>query len=414
MCALLAGSSGLGFLIYQLRRYRNDDYRGQYRLWRMVLVLLLIGSIHSLTGLVSWGGALVDAAFGKRVALTGSDWMRLIVSIGAAILALRLIAEVRRSRWALTWLLMATGLFAIPEAANWNVLTVETLGAWSTLVTAAPLLAVTALFLSLTGYLRMLYREVKRIEDDSLMDRFHDFRSRLFQRRQVEDYEDEEDVDEEPARPRRRWFGFGSRRGPSEEEYESGGDEFAAEDETAEDEYEYEYEDEEEYEEEYEDEAAAEEDAELEEEPEPDLSPRKKRRWFGLRAAKREPEEEVAEEADAEEAAEQTPKKRRRWGLRLNPGRQAEPQQEQEPEEEVAQEEEAEEKPKRRFGLSWRKKPAAQEETDNDAAEADPQQAAAATDDEDFIDPEEIDWDSLSKSERRRLRKKLKRQRRAA
>ena len=55
MCVLLAGSSGASLLIYQLRRYRNDDYGGQYRLWRLVLVLLMIASIHSLVGLIDWG-----------------------------------------------------------------------------------------------------------------------------------------------------------------------------------------------------------------------------------------------------------------------------------------------------------------------------------------------------------------------
>ncbi len=410
ICVLLAGASGVSLLIYQLRRYRNDDYRGQYRLWRLVLILLMIASIHSLVDLISWGGALLDAAFGKRVALTGSDWLRLSVTIGGTIVALRLVAEVHRSRWALALILVTCGFLAIPELANWNVMAVESIGRW-TLVTSAPLLACTALLLGLVGYLRMLFREVRQIEDEPLAVKFQQFREQIF--RSSERQEEDEKEEEPPAaEPRRRWWSR-RRKDPSASELES-----------ADEEFEEEYEDEDEYEEEaYEDddeEADFDDDEDQQDQQDVDeehLSPRKKRRWFGLRAAKAEPAEEEAAEQSTDDNAEPA-KKRRGWSLRLNP--RASGQQEDEDETESLDEPEQEEtKPKKRFGLSWRR---GAKNTGDEAAEAetsgertdDAVGNQAQYDDEEFIDPNEIDWNGMSKAERRRLRKKLKRQQRAA
>jgi hypothetical protein len=402
MCVLLAGASGVSLLIYQLRRYRNDDYRGQYRLWRLVLILLMIASIHSLVDLISWGGGLLDAAFGKRVALTGSDWLRLLVTVGGTIVALRLVAEVHRSRWALLLILTAGGFRAIPELANWNVIAVESLGRW-TLVTSAPLLGCTALFLGLVGYLRMLFREVRQIEDEPLAVKFQQFREKIFRSNDREETELDEEEEAEPdaSEPRRRWW---SRRRK---------DRSASERESAE-----EFEDEDEYEEEsdddeYEDDVA-DEDQPVDEE---DLSPRKKRRWFGLRAAKAEPTDEEEVEEPTDEAAEPA-KKRRRWSLRLDP-RADRQQEDDDPSEPLNESEQQDEKPKKRFGLSWRRraKNASDESPEADTAEQqtdDPPERDVQANDEEFIDPNEIDWNAMSKQERRRLRKKLKRQQRAA
>lgn len=191
MLAMLSLSTGVSLLIYQLRRYRNDDYKGHYRLWRLVLVVMCLASINAMVGMIDWGGAVLDAVFGKRVALTGSDWIRLVVSFGAAVLAIRLVAEVRQCRGSLIGICVAWLLLATPEAAKWNVLTVDSLSRWM-LVTCAPLLGSTALFLSLGIYLRMLYREVRQIEDsEPLLDRLSQLRARWF-RRSANDAIDEE------------------------------------------------------------------------------------------------------------------------------------------------------------------------------------------------------------------------------
>ncbi len=125
MAVILAGSAGAALMIYQLRRYRLDDYLGRYRLWRLVLIVTLFASVNSLVSILDWTGAILDASFGKRVALSGSDWIGIVVGLGSGVLALRMVAEVRRYHTALVTLLAACGILLIPQAARWNVMSVE-------------------------------------------------------------------------------------------------------------------------------------------------------------------------------------------------------------------------------------------------------------------------------------------------
>ncbi len=214
---------------------------------------MLLASLNSVVSLVEWSGALLDASIGKRVALSGSDWIRIAISLGGAVLAIRLIAEVRRSRAALIAMLAAVGFLAIPEAVKWNVLEVETIGRWA-LVTSAPLLAFTSLFLSFGIYLRMLYREVRRLDQtDSLRDRFQQMRVRVFQRSD-DDFEQEDEPTE-----KRGWF---TRRQQDDVDEAD----------------EQEWEDEEEAEERRQPVPKSQDS----EQPD-DVEPKPKRRWFGLR-----------------------------------------------------------------------------------------------------------------------------------
>ena len=415
---LLVASAAVSLLIYQLRRYRNDDFRGEYRLWRTVLLVMIFASVNSLVSFVHWSGALLDLAFGKRIAFSGYDWVRIVLGLGGIVLALRMVVEVRRSRWALVGVLTACGFLALPEAVKWKLIEVDSIGRW-TLVTAAPLLGYTALFLSFVGYLRLLYREVRNISDsDTIGQRLQGFRDKLFTRAEVDDEEFATDQQPTKRKKSRRQSKRAERRyaeSESEDTYEEG----------------------ERYDEDtYEEEEVVSQDEESATEysvNEEDFAPRKKkRRWFGLRAAK--PERDDTEVESTDELVEDEPekqeqprsrrkKKKRRFGLRLDPTELqteavAEPepaaQEVAEPEAEV--EEESRTK-KKKFGLSgWRKKQATQEEpTDEEEPEfeeiAEQQQSV---EEEPEVDPDDIDWSSMSKSERRRLRKKLKRQGKAA
>lgn len=403
--AILVASAGASLLIYQLRRHRNDDYRGHYRLWRLVILVMLLTSVNSLVMMVDWGGSLLDMAFGRRVAFSGYDWLRILLGVGGVVLALRLVFEVRRSRWALTALVSACFFLALPEAAKWRLFAVDVTNRW--LVTSAPLLGYTSLFLALTGYLSLLYREVLGITDEeTLGQRFNRIMTGWFSSNETDA---EDDRQKKPKRSRKR---------------------AVAVHETVAEEPEY-AEDEEEYAEEDEEQVYAEDDEEQLETEEPAAAtddtdaPRKKRRWFGLRAAKPDAEDESD---DSSRTTETKTKKKRRFGLRLDPNEansnEAEPSEEEV--EATADEEDASPKKKRRFGLSWRKKKQevaedVQDETESYASDAEEDteeqeqyEAHEDASDNEEIDENEIDWNSMSKSERRRLRKKLKRQRRAA
>ncbi len=194
----LAAAALTALLVYQLRRYKIDDYKGHYRIWRPVIVLIALMSIDSVCDLVPWGGAMVDGLLGKRVALSGADWIRIVLTVGGGALALRLVAEVRRSKIALTMMILALVGFVTPLSSRWNIFDATTLSGW-TAVTSAPLLASAALWVSIGGYLRMLFREVRGLDDEQLAQR-----AEAAANRKAAKQANQQDIDVESPRG---WFG---------------------------------------------------------------------------------------------------------------------------------------------------------------------------------------------------------------
>ncbi len=127
---LLALTAGVALLVYQLRRYRNDDYRGSYRIWPPVIILIAIASLDAGVALVPWGGELIDLVLGKRIAMAGADWIRIGLTVGGAALALRLVAEVRHSKLAVAMMLVSIAWFALPHAGRWGILLSDTPLKW--------------------------------------------------------------------------------------------------------------------------------------------------------------------------------------------------------------------------------------------------------------------------------------------
>lgn len=208
MVASLAAATGASLLIYQLRRYRLDDYRGQYRLWRTVLIVCGLASVNHLVSLIDWLGSILELVFGSRIGLSGPDWVRMTVTLAIAILTLRVLADIRRSRLALGSIATSAMIVMIPELVRWHVLTFETVGLLG--VTAAPLVASAALMIGLTAYLRVLYREVHQMEDQfSIRRKLSKFKFQIFTPRQSSESPGRESDADEPEsasskrRPRR-------------------------------------------------------------------------------------------------------------------------------------------------------------------------------------------------------------------
>ncbi len=391
-CVMLTASAGTALMIYQVRRYRVDDYTGQYRIWRLVLIVMFIASVDSMVSLTDWFGAILDTSLGQRVALSGKDWLQIILSIGGAVLALRLIAEVRRSRWSLVTMIAAWSVMAIPVAAKWNIFEVDTVAKWS-LVTSSPLIACTILFVSLGGYLRMLFRQVRNLDEkDLLSERFQNFKVSFFSRHEKEEEAGEaasivreasvqkrktkpiveekttvvldQPTDEVPKR--RRWWSREKKKvalaDPSVpvEDLSVANDELNSS----------------------------------------DGGLQKKRRWFGLRAPK--PETIEADETDVahETRLQKTP--------------------EQEPNSTETKKDESSSGKKRGLG-GWlgraksKSDPAVAARSGDSSSEDDlMEDDESADDDQGSMGDDGVDWDSLSKTERRKMRKQMKRQGRAA
>ncbi|TWT97501.1 hypothetical protein [Neorhodopirellula pilleata] len=155
--------AGAAWLVYQLRRYRNDDFSGNYQLWQWILGTSLVASFASTVPLTEMAGVGIEWFLGKRIALSGEDWIELFLMVGGAILALRTIAEMWHYRFAAVLMVGGWVMIAIPIAAQWNVIAVEEVNRW-TIVTSAPLVAVALWFAATVGYLRCLFREVRGIQ----------------------------------------------------------------------------------------------------------------------------------------------------------------------------------------------------------------------------------------------------------
>jgi len=173
---LLLVMAGVAHLIYQLRGHRNDDFRGHYRLWRWVTICCLVGSVASSVPLTAMAGGLLDWLTGRRVALSGHDWIRLLIQLGGIVLAVRTLVELGWRRWASAWMAMGWLTIGLPAAAHWDFWSIENLFRW-TMVTAAPTIATACWFLSMTLYLRTLYSEVRGLTP--AVSRWEAFRARL-------------------------------------------------------------------------------------------------------------------------------------------------------------------------------------------------------------------------------------------
>ncbi|MCO8124670.1 hypothetical protein NHH03_23225 [Stieleria sp. TO1_6] len=480
---VLVLASGAMLLIYQLRRHRRDDYVGHYRLWRLSLIVMLIASVHWTVDLVSWLGAWMDLALGDRAALSGANWLRLVLDVGGIILSMRLVAEVYRCRGALLAMVSAVACLGFSEAAHWRLLSIDSMFE-STLVIAAPMMGFSLVLVAATIYLRLLYRQVRNISDGPTMrervaqwaaDRGRDeFDSQSLDSQT----EDQSATESAPARrpepPAPRPQPAAKRAAPQDDEDEE------IDDAVADDEPKLKKPglfsrllprrskplpaDDDESSESTQSSSVSSRPPATDPEPDQDDAPEKpSRRWFGLRAAKPPTDVDASDAEDesstdppaAESAAEPVAKKKRRFSLRLKPQpTETAPQESDDQADETSvnddsSDDESGSKKKGWFGgLFSRKKSVDDSQEDDDAAEdsADKSSSAAvrqnggtrsggplsaasrsqrpatpqsqsngdSADDPDQIDPDDIDWESMNKSERRRMRKQLKRSGQAA
>lgn len=423
MVAMLSITAGIALMTYQLRRYRNNDFGGHYRLWRVVILVSVLASINTLASLIDWSGAIIDAGFGKRVALAGSDWVRIVVTFGGAVLALRMVAELWHCRTALVLMLTSSILFVIPEAVQWNILKIESAGYW-TLATTAPMLGCTMLLIAMLTYLRMLYREVKQVEDISIIDRVRQYKVNLFQSGENAEEASSTKLDK-PAKTRakRRWWQGGetsestSNDDPSEvrTSQQSRPKTTATKKQTkssvpARDE--------------------AHEDDEQIQEMDPGMG---KRRWFGLRkpnaSANATGTDSGAATSSATDPKSKTSETKRTNSASRSKSKSVTSQQQKAPNRPDTELDLTGDKPERKGLMGWRRKKELQQAETTDSTDSTqsgskeqptttrnkssaPQSQNEKGDDSD--EAEAIDWNSMSKAQRRRLRKQLKRQNKAA
>jgi hypothetical protein len=143
--------------IYLLRRHRNDDYRGTYRLWGWLTAILLLLSLnatsefHRLIFEFSFEQARIHLGLQNRV-----GWLLILLSPAIAIV-LRTWIEVRQSRLATFALLLASLAFAVAIASDQQALP-QIHGLRSGILESnALLIANISLFLCAASYGRHVY-----------------------------------------------------------------------------------------------------------------------------------------------------------------------------------------------------------------------------------------------------------------
>jgi hypothetical protein len=149
-----------GTQIYRLRRHRTDDYRGRYRIWVWIPLVLLLMAADAATGL----HADLIAALRLVAAEEGLGYLRfwpLAACLLWALVGLRLGFEVRDSRASLTSLVAAT--FGYVVAAIAGCLEVQPLSRILLVMagSSALMLGHLALFMTIALYGRHVYLDAQ-------------------------------------------------------------------------------------------------------------------------------------------------------------------------------------------------------------------------------------------------------------
>ncbi|MGC4006874.1 MAG: hypothetical protein QM811_28620 [Pirellulales bacterium] len=156
---VLGGASLLAVMIFGLRRFRLDDYRGQYRLWAVVAGMCAAMSVCTVAPLHELWRLICVRATGVAGWEDGSIWWTGPALIAWAAVGTRLAMELRRSPFAMSCFLCGMFCFAIALWAR--------LGEWSftsldraAVVWGAQMLAAATLGIGFVWYARHVLLEV--------------------------------------------------------------------------------------------------------------------------------------------------------------------------------------------------------------------------------------------------------------
>lgn len=165
---LLGLSAVFAALVFTLRRHKLDDYRGRYRIWLPTAGLLLAASLDASTGLHRAGrGALeiVAARYGQGASIGSYPhfWWVSICLFGATVVGIRLGVEMRRSRAAVTKLMLAFGCYVALACVEWKLLLPGMAELTIVAASAARLLGDLCLCLATATYARYVYLDAQGI-----------------------------------------------------------------------------------------------------------------------------------------------------------------------------------------------------------------------------------------------------------
>jgi hypothetical protein len=116
----LATGAMVSILVYLIRRYRLDDYRGRYRIWQWAAACFVIGSFDAATSAHAILQPVMVQLTGTPIIKSAAVWPMLIVGIALAACIIRLAIEMRGSRLAMTSLGVASSTYIAHVVVNFH------------------------------------------------------------------------------------------------------------------------------------------------------------------------------------------------------------------------------------------------------------------------------------------------------
>lgn len=158
---ILAASAAGAALIFSIRRHKLTDYRGRYRVWLWVAIVLILASMDATAGVHQLLPPLMSQLSGRPLLTDARIGWLLFGGALFAVLGFRLFLELRASRGATTFLALAAVGYMIAAACHggWPIPSEPLLS--EMLAGAASQVGHLMLFMMVTTYARRVLLEAK-------------------------------------------------------------------------------------------------------------------------------------------------------------------------------------------------------------------------------------------------------------
>jgi hypothetical protein len=110
--AVLALAAVVAILIYSLRRHRQDDYQGRYRVWLFAAAVWFVMGLDESASLHEGFKEMMSLLTGQRLLGDGSVWWAMAYGLVLCIVGLQLLLEMRECRSSTAALVLAGGCYA--------------------------------------------------------------------------------------------------------------------------------------------------------------------------------------------------------------------------------------------------------------------------------------------------------------
>ena len=110
---LLGLAAAVAWFIYRVRRHRQDDYHGRYRIWAWTAFCLVVMSIDEAGSLHEGFKELMTAATGERLFGDGSLWWVMAYALVLGIIGLRLLMQLKANFVATLSAFAAAALYVV-------------------------------------------------------------------------------------------------------------------------------------------------------------------------------------------------------------------------------------------------------------------------------------------------------------